>query len=379
MKVMFNIMEKKWIFFIIALAILAAGALSMLIQGLNLDIEFAGGVVLTYDVGVDFDQSEAETVVRGVLGDHTSAVQRAILETGSYALTVRFSYAGGLNTEAERAEWSDGMRAELNAALSAWFGGREVVYGVRGGEQVVPPTIQAAVNNDVDEDADADEDTDIADETTDEVADVTDETADADVNDAEDVVVPVAADSDNIYLQVPADISPSTGRALAQRTMWMLLIAALIMLIYISIRFELVTACMLVISLIYNVGVMLTVYTLFQIPVNVSFIAALLTVVAYTSNDTIVIFDRIRENMRSAKKETYSSVANRSIWQSVTRSINTSVTTLFILVLLYIMGVPSIQEFAFPIIAGIVIGTFSSIFLAAPLWATWKDAGVKGK
>jgi len=302
MKVMFNIMEKKWIFFIIALAILAAGLVSFFVQGLNLDIEFAGGVVVSFDLQEDFDQEEAEDIVRSVLGEYTSTVQRTrtILETGEvsgYNLTVRFLYSDEIATDAQV--------AALGAAIGNAFGAYEI--------------------------------------------------------------------------SSQEHISPSTGRALANTTLWLVLIAALIMLIYISIRFEFVTACMLVISLIYNLGVMITIYTLFQIPVNISFIAAILTVLAYTSNDTIVIFDRIRENMRSSKKEMYSSVANRSIWQSITRSINTSVTTLFILIFLYIMGVPSIQEFALPIILGIIIGTFSSIFLAAPLWATWKDAGVKDK
>jgi len=293
MKSMFNIMDKKWIFFGIAIAILVTGVVSFFIQNLNLDIDFAGGVLITYELNQEFDQSEAEELVRSVLGDIPFGVQRM----GGTAMTIRFPYAEGVDT-------TEAVR-ELDAAITARFGAFEVLS--------------------------------------------------------------------RDY------ISPTVGRELATSTLWMVLIAALVMLIYISIRFEFVTACVLVLSLIYNLGVMMTIYTLFQIPVNITFIAAILTVLAYTSNDTIVIFDRIRENMRNAKKETYSSVANRSIWQSLTRSINTAVTTLFILCALIILGVPSIREFAFPIVVGIIIGAFSSIFIAAPLWATWKDAGVKGK
>ncbi|MCL2838684.1 MAG: protein translocase subunit SecF [Oscillospiraceae bacterium] len=293
MKSMFNIMEKKWIFFGIAIVLLLTGLVSFFIQGLNLDIEFAGGVLVTYEVNEQFDQAEAEEIVRGVLGDLPFGIQRV----GGTAMTIRFPYSEGVNTSE--------MARQLETAITARFGDVTVL------------------NQDY--------------------------------------------------------ISPDIGRELAMRTLWMVLIAALVMLVYISIRFEFVTACVLVLSLIYNLGVMMTIYTLFQIPVNITFIAAILTVLAYTSNDTIVIFDRIRENMRNAKKETYSSVANRSIWQSLTRSINTAVTTLFILCALIILGVPSIREFAFPIVVGIIIGAFSSIFIAAPLWATWKDAGVKGK
>ena len=113
--------------------------------------------------------------------------------------------------------------------------------------------------------------------------------------------------------------------------------------------------------------------------VCVNFIAALLTVLGYSINATIVVFDRIRENTRHAKKQTYAEIANASINQTIGRSINTTITTLLTIGMVYIMGVTSIKAFALPIIIGIVIGTYSSIFIAGSVWATWKDSAVKTK
>ena len=89
--------------------------------------------------------------------------------------------------------------------------------------------------------------------------------------------------------------------------------------------------------------------------------------------------DRIRENTRHARKETYAQIADKSVMQTLNRSINTTITTLLTIGMVYILGVPSIQAFSLPIIIGIVVGFYSSVFVAGPLWATWRDGGVKAK
>ena len=171
--------------------------------------------------------------------------------------------------------------------------------------------------------------------------------------------------------------SASYGNEMKTKTLLFSIIAALLMLIYITFRFEWRSAIMAVLALIINVLVMLSVYALFKIPLSTTFIAAILTVLGYSINDTIVIFDRIRENTRFAKKEGVTSVVEKSIWQTFTRTINTSCTTLITLVILYFMGVPSIQDFAFPIIIGILCGSYTSIFVASPWWAAWKETDKK--
>ena len=108
----------------------------------------------------------------------------------------------------------------------------------------------------------------------------------------------------------------------------------------------------------------------------------MLTVVGYSINNTIVIFDRIRENMRgfNAKKgQVVSEVVDRSINESMGRTINTTITTLITIILLNILGVNSIKDFAFPLIAGVIAGAYTSIFVASPFWAAWKQAEVDAK
>ena len=144
--------------------------------------------------------------------------------------------------------------------------------------------------------------------------------------------------------------------------------AVLFMLIYITIRFNFRSGISAVVGLIHNILVMLAVYTIFRIPVNTSFIAAILTIVGYSINDTIVVFDKIRENAKIDRRSKFGEVANKSLNETLTRTLNTSFTTLFTILALYVLGVDSIREFALPIIIGVVVGTYSSICIATPMW-----------
>ncbi len=168
-------------------------------------------------------------------------------------------------------------------------------------------------------------------------------------------------------------ISETVGKELWKSAATSIAIAALLMLLYITFRFEVLSGLSAVIALIHDLLIMISFYVIFRVPVNTSFIAAILTILGYSINATIVIFDRIRENGRFAKKnDSFSEIVNKSIWQTVNRSINTSITTLFTLVVLYIIGVQSIKEFALPLIVGIVAGTYSSVFVSGPVWAMLK-------
>ena len=167
-------------------------------------------------------------------------------------------------------------------------------------------------------------------------------------------------------------VSATIGKEFGQSAVTSAIIAVLLMLVYISIRFEFWSGIAAVVSLVHNVLLVLSIYTIFNLPINSTFIASILTIVGYTINDTIVIFDRIRENNRFAKKTPFSEVVDNSVTQSLTRSINTSITTLLSIVVLYILSVNSIKTFAFPIIIGVIIGTYSSIFIASPVWSLFK-------
>lgn len=156
-----------------------------------------------------------------------------------------------------------------------------------------------------------------------------------------------------------------------------ILLAIVLMLIYITFRFDFQSGSSAVLALAHDVMIMLGFYALFGFTVNTGFIAAVLTIVGYSINATIIVFDRVRENQRTMKKASFDEIADNAIRSSYFRAINSSLTTLFTIGVLYVMGVDSIREFALPIIVGIIAGTYSSLFIAGPFWAWWKASGKK--
>ena len=156
-----------------------------------------------------------------------------------------------------------------------------------------------------------------------------------------------------------------------------ILFAVILMLIYITIRFDFKSGACAVLALAHDVMIMLGFYALFGLTVNTSFIAAILTILGYSINATIVVFDRVRENNRLLRKASFDEVADDAVRNSYFRAINSSLTTLFTIGVLYVMGVDSIREFALPIIVGIIAGTYSSLFIASPFWAWWKNLSAK--
>jgi len=156
-----------------------------------------------------------------------------------------------------------------------------------------------------------------------------------------------------------------------------IILAIILMLIYITIRFDFQSGTTAVMALAHDVIIMLGFYALFGFTVNTGFIAAVLTIVGYSINATIIVFDRIRENTRLMKKTSYDVIADSAVKASYFRAINSSLTTLFTIGVLYVVGVDSIKEFALPIIVGIVAGTYSSLFIAGPFWAWWKGSDKK--
>lgn len=176
---------------------------------------------------------------------------------------------------------------------------------------------------------------------------------------------------ENSALVSQEEIGASIGKELTKKSIIALLVATIGMLIYVGIRFELSFGLAAILALLHDVIITLGIYSLFKIPVNSPFIAAILTIVGYSINDTIVIFDRIRENLKIMRRKDIREVADASISQTLTRSINTVLTTLITIVSVYIF-VPTVREFTFPITIGILWGSYSSIFVASPLWVLFK-------
>ena len=161
---------------------------------------------------------------------------------------------------------------------------------------------------------------------------------------------------------------PAIGSEIQKKALISVILATIGILIYTSLRFEVKFGIAAIIALIHDALVVFAVYAVFNIPLDSTFVAAILTIVGYSINDTIVIFDRIRENLKLMKKEKYEEIANVSINQTLPRTINTTFTTLIAIVTLYILGVDAIKDFAFPLIVGMISGTYSSIFIASPIW-----------
>ncbi|ONI43543.1 protein-export membrane protein SecF [Candidatus Epulonipiscioides gigas] len=173
--------------------------------------------------------------------------------------------------------------------------------------------------------------------------------------------------TENIIL-LEDSYSPTISKEIQANAMYAIILGSFLMLIYIWIRFnDFKFGAAAVIALIHDVLIMLFVYVVFRIPINNSFIAAILTIIGYSINDTIIVFDRIRENKKVIGGSD-ENIINVSISQTLTRSINTSITTLIMVSCLYIFGTASVKEFAFPLVIGVLSGTYSSIFIASPVW-----------
>lgn len=164
------------------------------------------------------------------------------------------------------------------------------------------------------------------------------------------------------------NVSASISDDLKKSAVTSATIAVILMLLYITIRFKFSFAVASVVCLIHDVFVVILFTSILSIPVNSNIIAVILTILGYSINATIIVFDRVRENMKlNAAGHTYAQIIDMSIKQTLNRSLYTTLTTLFTIVMVYILGVPTIKDFALPLIIGIIAGLYSSVCLAGPI------------
>lgn len=168
-------------------------------------------------------------------------------------------------------------------------------------------------------------------------------------------------------------VGPVIGAELIRNAILAVIIGWIGILAYVSVRFEYRFGVAAILAVIHDVLVVVGLFAILGRQVNSPFVAALLTVVGYSINDTIVVFDRIRENLRYRKRESWAELANKSINQTLTRSINTSLTTLVVIIALLVFGGESIKDFVLALLFGVAVGTYSSIFVASPIWVLWKE------
>jgi preprotein translocase SecF subunit len=178
-------------------------------------------------------------------------------------------------------------------------------------------------------------------------------------------------------------VGPKVGKELVVAALLAIMWAIIFILIYIMWRFEFRFGIGAVAALIHDIIITVGVFSILNIEISIAIVAALLTIVGYSLNDTIVVFDRIRENLKALKRQTfdYVSVLNRSVNETLSRTIVTSGTTLMVVLVLYFFGGEVIKDFAFALICGIIFGTYSSIFVASPVLIEFenrKRASLKG-
>ncbi|MEJ7179390.1 protein translocase subunit SecDF [Staphylococcus capitis] len=176
-------------------------------------------------------------------------------------------------------------------------------------------------------------------------------------------------------------VSPLIGQELAKNAMTALILASIGIIIYVSLRFEWRMGLSAVLALLHDIFIIVAVFSLFRLEVDLTFIAAVLTIVGYSINDTIVTFDRVRENLHKVKvvtsPEQIDDIVNRSIRQTMRRSINTVLTVVVVVVAILIFGAPTIFNFSLALLIGLISGVFSSVFIAVPLWGIMKKRQLK--
>ena len=178
----------------------------------------------------------------------------------------------------------------------------------------------------------------------------------------------------NYQIQRVEQVGATIGSELVQQAAMAIVLSWVLMIVYITFRFEFKFAIAAIIALIIDVLVVLSYFSLFQMEMDSSFVAALLTVVGYSVNGTIVIFDRIRENLKIHRRsESLGEMVDNSIWQCMTRTIYTVATSLFAIVSIFLFGGETIHNFSFAMLVGFASGAYTSIFLAGPMWMFLKN------
>jgi len=184
----------------------------------------------------------------------------------------------------------------------------------------------------------------------------------------------------HVEIRRTESVGPKIGSELKTAAFWAIIYSLLGIVVYVTWRFEFRFAVAAIIALIHDILFTLGFFSLINLEVSLAVIAAILTIVGYSLNDTIVVFDRIRENMHTRKRDNYEKLVNASVNETLSRTIITSLTTMLVVLSLVIFGGEVIKDFALTLLVGVVVGTYSSVFIASPVlveWQQWKAARAK--
>jgi SecD/SecF fusion protein len=168
-------------------------------------------------------------------------------------------------------------------------------------------------------------------------------------------------------------VSGTFGHQIAKDAIYGIVVSLLLITIFIAIRFDIKFAIPVILAMLHDIAITIGVYSLLGKEVTIDTVAAVLTVLGYSIYDTIIIFDRIRENIPLMRRSPFATIANVSLWETIRRSLATTFITLLPIICLLILGGHTLKDFAFALIVGVISGAYSSIFIAAPLLTTWKE------
>jgi preprotein translocase subunit SecF len=174
-------------------------------------------------------------------------------------------------------------------------------------------------------------------------------------------------------------VGPKIGAELQRQAVLATLYALAGMLVYIAFRFEWIYGVAAVVAVFHDTIITIGLFSLFNKPISLTVVAALLTLVGYSMNDTIVVFDRIRENLKMARRESLTNIINMSINQTLSRTVLTSGLTLLTALALWFFGGDVLNGFSFALVMGILVGTYSSVFVASPILVFWQNFRGTGK
>lgn len=298
----FDFIGKRKLFFTISIVLVAFSILSTFIFGVDLDIQFKGGTIITYvydgDLDCDSFVNDAKEILGGAGVKYTTGVD---FSTGKSNIQLSLTSTSGLSSD---------KQFELTNALTEKYA------------------------------------------------------------------------ANNIDLIESSDVSPSSGREFFLKCIVAVILSSIVLIIYIAIRFKKIGGWLAgicaIIALLHDCIIVYGTFIVCGMPINANFMAVVLTILGYSINNTIVIYDRIRENTKLyGKKKTREENVNLSINQSLTRSINTSLTTvvamLAVTIVAAVYGVTSIISFSLPVMVGMIAGTYSSVCLVSVLWSFFED------
>lgn len=293
--------KNKKIFFTISIALVVITILATFILGVNLDIQFKGGTIITYTQEGGLDATAFEKAVEAQLGQDVTLQEQTDVTTGNINYVVSLTSTDGLSLEEQGA---------LTGAMQQQF------------------------------------------------------------------------PDNNIEVLEVNNVNPTIGKEFFIKCLVAVTLAAILMVVYIAFRFRRIggwsAGVMCVVALLHDTMIIYLTFVLCRFPINDNFIAVVLTILGYSINATIVVYDRVRENKRRlGAKVPVGELVDRSINQSFTRTVNTTITTAtamtVVCIVAWVQNVSSIITFAFPLLIGIVAGLYSSLCLSGPLWVTWQE------